>query len=37
MFHGAPFANLTADAPASGFVRLSDIPFSGLLLRLSRP
>jgi hypothetical protein len=39
MSHGALFANPTVDAPASGFARLSDVAFSGLvlLLRLSRP
>jgi hypothetical protein len=39
MSNGAPFANLTVDAFASGFARRSDLPLSGLLLllRLSRP
>jgi hypothetical protein len=34
MSHGAPFANLTADASASGLTRLSGLI---LLLRLSCP
>jgi hypothetical protein len=39
MSHGAPIANLTVDAAASGYARALDIPPSCLLLllRLSRP
>jgi hypothetical protein len=39
MFNGAPFANVTVDASASGSARVPDIsPFCLLLLlRLSRP